>query len=534
MPRRLSFMRSTNSLATAGAVADVAAPIDAAPEPGPASANASQLPVRRPIPTMIKGLQRGARSLVSHFGLPTENSASGLAMNATAAQQRMSPAQLDAAIHRWAQTQVSPVISTVTREMKRVLHINDSVGQFRFKRSSKFEILDLKGAQLTSFPPEMGQAQALQGLYLNQNRLTSFPAEMGQAQALQILFLSDNQLSDLPKEIAQLTKLRFLDLDNNRFAHVPRALLELPSTTEINLSNNPLPDAEILAVRAEIAQRLAEGKTVPQLIMPGLEAEAGELREAVANGMNVHTGVLTNAFKKRLDAVALQFPEQLQGSLVAQRAEMTVITQRLTTALEAHAHNHPVNPDAFSQARGVAHLMFQKGQGHEATYVNDFQHSAGHVLAYTFLAMEAQWANTPKAEQAQAKSNGMTALIQALKSGSGECDTRLCEEVMQTIGLPLSDYAQAHPDIIAIKAPQTSVDQSRDVIVNVAKNVLRALLEKDRALTCDAPPAAWRAMVVKEMETDHPKVLPEQIETNLEKIESAWQTFHEQVEEKMA
>ncbi len=401
--------------------------------------------------------------------------------------------------------------------------------------------LSLADNQLTSFPPEMLKATALKKLSLQNNQLASLPAEIGQATALSTLKLAGNRLDDVPVEIAQLPYLRQLDLSHNRFTVVPRALLDLPSHTEINLRNNPLPEAEIVAVREAIARRRAAGQTVPMMILPRLAGEAdqlravngvmrvedGGLRAAAADSMNVHTGVLTDAFKARLDDVAGQFPGQLRGGMDEQRAEMTVIELRLSAAFNTFAAHHVSDPKVLRKARKTANLMFQKGQGVAREYLNDFQHSAGHVLAYTFLALEAQLARTPEAHQSEARQNGMAALTNALASGTGWCDTRLCEEVMQTIGLPYSKYADANPDAVNITSPPITASESRDVILGAAKQVLRELLEANPELTSETPPANWRATLAERMQRDHPKVPPEQVDKWMKEMESMWQTFHE-------
>jgi hypothetical protein len=340
-----------------------------------------------------------------------------------------------------------------------------------------------------------------------------------------------------------LPKLRHLDLRFNLFTRVPRALLEAPADAEINLQDNPLPDEEIRAVRVLINQRRAAGQTVPQLILPPLPEDAGGLREAVANDMNVHTGVLTDAFKKQLNALAQQFPDHLIGSNDQQRQQMAEIQTRLTHALDEYALQHRPDATLLAKANDVASLMFQKGQGETQAYVNEFQQveagtdgdvfkgTAGHVLAYTFLALEAQWLRTPEPHQAEAQSNGMTALINALVSGSGMCDTRLCEEVLQTIGIPLTSYAQAHPEVVGIQAVQISADQIRDTVMTAAKQVLAALLDANSTLSSETPPAAWRPTLVAVMQKDHPAISAEAVEKQIQQITSEWEIFHDIVVE---
>jgi hypothetical protein len=304
-----------------------------------------------------------------------------------------------------------------------------------------------------------------------------------------------------------------------------------------------LPDEEIRAVRVLINQRRAAGQTVPQLILPPLPEDAGGLREAVANDMNVHTGVLTDAFKKQLNALAQQFPDHLIGSNDQQRQQMAEIQTRLTHALDEYALQHRPDATLLAKANDVASLMFQKGQGETQAYVNEFQQveagtdgdvfkgTAGHVLAYTFLALEAQWLRTPEPHQAEAQSNGMAALIDALVSGSGMCDTRLCEEVLQTIGLPLSKHAQENPEVVGIQLVQIGADQIRDMVMTAAKQVLAALLDADPTLSSETPPAAWRPTLVATMQKDHPAISAEAVEKQIQQIASAWEIFHDIVVE---
>ncbi len=400
-------------------------------------------------------------------------------------------------------------------------------------QSQSLHTLILRGTALTSFPAEMGHAQSLSVLDLGGNRLTSFPAGMGQAKSLHTLGLANNHLTDLPNDIAQLRHLRHLDLQGNQFTQVPRCLLELPAETEINLQYNPLPNAEIMAVRAAMEQRVLAGLTVPQLLLPAIAADVGELREAVANGMNVHTTFLTDAFKKRLDEVAGQFPDNLCGDTHAQRAELAAIEARLMQAMGAETNAASPDPQVLAHAREVAALMFRKGQGEAGEYFNEFDRSAGHVLGYTFLALEAQWARTPEAHQSEARRNGMTALITALDSGSGMCDTRLCEEVMQTIGLPLSNYAEMNKEITGVAPPAITTAEMRDVTFAVAKSVLQEMLEQNPTLASDAPPEGWHAAVAERMQRDHPRISPEQWEPHVQGIQSEWETFHDLVDEQI-
>jgi len=389
--------------------------------------------------------------------------------------------------------------------------------------------LDLSNNELTGFPAEMGKAAMLRQLHLNDNQLRSFPAAMSQVKTLVILNLSGNQLNELPAELGQLHNLLHLSLERNRITQVPRALLELPAATVIDLRENPLPEVEILAVREAMAQRRAAGQSVPQLLMPPAAADAGELRDAAANNMGVHTPVLVNAFSRRLREVALQFSEQLEGSSYERRVKIRAIAARLDDALCTEETHHPPSTGVLRQARLTASLMFQTSHGERAAFHNDFIYSPGDVLAYAFLALEAQWESTPAIHQEQARHNGMTALMNALERSLTWCDTRMSEEVMQTIGWPLSEYAETHPEVVKIQAPPVSTAESRAIILKEAKKVLRELLGDNPALAGDVQPDAWRPTLVRRMQGNHPGMSAEDLKKQIEEIESIWETFHDMV-----
>jgi Leucine-rich repeat (LRR) protein len=58
--------------------------------------------------------------------------------------------------------------------------------------------VDLAHLQLTELPPEIGNLNNLQELYLYNNRLNSIPSTIGDLDNLQHLRLDNNQLSNLP------------------------------------------------------------------------------------------------------------------------------------------------------------------------------------------------------------------------------------------------------------------------------------------------------------------------------------------------
>ena len=217
--------------------------------------------------------------------------------------------------------------------------------------------------------------------------------------------------------------------------------------------------------------------------------------------------------------------------MICQVAQIRAIEARLNGALTVHGGQLGLDAQELWQAGGVATMMFQKSRGEQSENYNDFHHSAGHVLAYTFLGLERQWAQTPEMHQTEARRNGMERLIQALQNGHGNCDTRLCEEVLQTIGLPLSAYATAHPEIVAIRPAAVGTRESRDIIFDEAKKVLTDLMQGGAELRDAAPPDAWRAALSQRLRRDHPRLSSEQENACVQQIESDWPTFHALVAE---
>ena len=103
-----------------------------------------------------------------------------------------------------------------------------------------WKTLDLSGQGLTELPPEIGQLQHLQSLFLSFNQLSSIPLEICQLQDLQSLDLSNNQLSSLPIEICQLKSLQSLYLNNNQLSDLPSEISQLKSLQSLSLRFNQL------------------------------------------------------------------------------------------------------------------------------------------------------------------------------------------------------------------------------------------------------------------------------------------------------
>lgn len=133
--------------------------------------------------------------------------------------------------------------------------------------------------------------------------------------------------------------------------------------------------------------------------------------------------------------------------------------------------------------------------------------------------------------KAEAQRNGMTSLIRGLQNSKDFCATRLCEEVMQVIGIPLSAHAQARPLQMALAKMPPSDTESYDAVFAEAKKVLGAMLGTGVERLDDAPPAAWRGTLIRNVGQDHPDITSGQMAASLEKITSDWSTFHDLVVE---
>ncbi|HEV2611924.1 MAG TPA: leucine-rich repeat domain-containing protein [Noviherbaspirillum sp.] len=381
--------------------------------------------------------------------------------------------------------------------------------------------LDLSANQISVFPAVLGGFNALKALYLRDNQISVLSAELGGLKALKTLDLSHNQISALPDSIRNLRHLNRLDLSNNRFTTVPDMLLDLSSDTEIFLRNNPLPPDEIRRIHDAVQTRRRQGLDAPTFLLPGLPQEAdleNALRAAADADMSVHMPGLTANIARRLAKLATQLPQHLAGDVEAQRAEMRQIGQRLAQALSQHG----AEPPALEKARKTADRMFASGLGTRQDFYNDFQRSAGHVLSYVYLAMEKQWDDTPEADRPQAQANGITQLMQRLGEANRWCDTRMIEEVFQLVGMPLSDYAQAHPEIV-ISAPMLSNAELSDVLLPEATRIYNEVKPALQAETNERE--AFRAAFAKAME-QHSSIMPEQWQSYLnDHIFGSWDDF---------
>jgi hypothetical protein len=270
-------------------------PAAAANPPGPAAAAAA--------PSVFRRLGSALSACLPHRATPARSAnpphtdAPRNAALPTAAPEsaRAQHARLTAAFDGWAATQVD-VSAAVSNKLKQALALSElryGLGQAQALRALNLSgnlltsipaelgqvpavsELDLGGNRLTSIPAELGQAQALRRLYLVGNLLTSIPAELGQAQALRELDLRGNRLTSIPAELGQAPALSELDLRGNQLTSIPAELMGLHTDCTVELSGNPLSEQVIADMHALMAERRAQGLSVPNIFFDRHTAGAG-------------------------------------------------------------------------------------------------------------------------------------------------------------------------------------------------------------------------------------------------------------------
>jgi Leucine-rich repeat (LRR) protein len=82
--------------------------------------------------------------------------------------------------------------------------------------------LDLSGQGLTELPPEVGQLNSLEWLYLNGNKLQSLPNTFWQLINLIARRIFENKLRSIPPDIGRLVELQELYIGPNELAELPR------------------------------------------------------------------------------------------------------------------------------------------------------------------------------------------------------------------------------------------------------------------------------------------------------------------------
>jgi len=209
--------------------------------------------------------------------------------------------------------------------------------------------LDLRGNQLTSLPPELGDCAALEALFLGDNQLEGLPETLGGAAALRLLSAPRNAIVELPTGLAGCAALRVLDLCENKLTVVPGEVLEpLRELRELLLSGNALvmlPEqvgaCSALEVLAVANNQLSE--------LPAALGALGALRELYAQG-NKALAALPEAMGActQLRTLSLRFCK-IKGlpSCVIARA-------RAHTHTHKHAHSHLFTHAHTPLRRGAA------------------------------------------------------------------------------------------------------------------------------------------------------------------------------------
>ena len=110
---------------------------------------------------------------------------------------------------------------------------------------TNLEILNLHLNLLTSLPPEFGNLTNLQELNLRSNLITYLPPEFGDLANLESLWLNGgiyraNSLDSLPIEIGNLRNLQYLDLNFNNLIELPAEFGDLSELRYLDLGYNNL------------------------------------------------------------------------------------------------------------------------------------------------------------------------------------------------------------------------------------------------------------------------------------------------------
>ncbi|GEM_PF-1133722 len=109
----------------------------------------------------------------------------------------------------------------------------------RYDKQGHLIQLRLAELNLIELPPEIGQFNYLEGLFLWDNRLYHLPPEIWQLTNLKRLDLDNNKLTTIPPEIGQLTNLEILGLFNNQLTNIPPEIWQLSKLKSVSLQENP-------------------------------------------------------------------------------------------------------------------------------------------------------------------------------------------------------------------------------------------------------------------------------------------------------
>jgi Leucine-rich repeat (LRR) protein len=100
--------------------------------------------------------------------------------------------------------------------------------------------LYLNENQITSIPDEIGNLVSLSDLVVGDNLITALPAGLGNLDGLVFLDAGDNQLTTIPNEISNLINLTTLELDYNQITSLPTVIDGLTALTDLQLDGNQL------------------------------------------------------------------------------------------------------------------------------------------------------------------------------------------------------------------------------------------------------------------------------------------------------
>ena len=388
---------------------------------------------------------------------------------------------------------------------------------------SKLQTLDARNNQLTSLPELPSKLQTLDASY---NQLTSLPELPSK---LQTLDARNNQLTSLPELPSKLqtldarnnqltslpelpSKLQWLDARDNQLRMIPTQLLQKHLKTEVDLRNNPLRREQIAILMQEIRQRRARGEQTPTFIF---DEELHNDPHNLGNltDTNVHNRRLVGVFRTQLHQLLERYPDLIASETPFNFEQLHA---SLLEDLHAVAQRHPeLNTPEFG-SRGVIDLakdaiqsMCEQGKNGSATM--DFNHSAGHVLAYVHRYIKDQ---PPDQEDA-----GFVQLFRHLSYARGNneqtqlyCPTRHVEEALTA----LQSAYDMHSGI--------PFEQARELMQKLGKRVLLPLLEAPAHAETTVQDLFTQRF--REALAEHPNVTQEQIDQYLNDFVCAhWETY---------
>ncbi len=459
------------------------------------------------------------QSKTASFGTPpaahdsTEQGNSHTVSGTATLSNRERKKRQDAAIDRWAT--VSGCSSKVTTALKNAVNPPRRLGIFTPAKATAFK---LKVNLFESLPPEIGEIPDL--LELN---------------------LSFNCLRSLPLEISKLSTLRRLDLSSNKFTSIPAGVLALPQNCDIDFRYNPLPEHEILAMRALVSQRSDARRPLPRLRLPSIAADKGTLREAAEKKHdNVFEPIIYETFLERLVGLVSEHARQTNGREISETALCKVTMDAFWEGIVEIKQQGAAGKKYAEQAVEGLEIVesdnsFTGGFDEGGAFFEGFDDPSGFdcssksVLQYVMFDLDAQILRTPQAYRAEAKRNAITLLIDALAEQDQDCKAGRCEALMQMTGLPLSRYAQTHPEVIGKATIRHTPQQIHDLIYAIAKEELESKLRRPwmhPALKNERLPLpGLRDDVARSVYHRHEWITTESFNKTMQEIESEWPTF---------